>query len=317
MYKLNRESVTITALKYTERHKFKEEAPKERQYALRHGFLADITKHMVSRKKHSPWDDSDKLSKEAKKYTSRGEFLKGSKNAYGYALRHGKLDEICKHMKPVYNTWDRKSVLLVSKKYTTRKEFIINEPGAYNYAKNNDMLDEVYAHMVLLGDKYKRFIYHIIFPTENSVYVGLTFNLKKRKQAHIIESSNKWVKELISKGKPVIWVYSKEIYLVDEAVTMERDYIEYFKRNGYIVLNIIRGGGLGSRLDKWNIETVEMECKKYGTRTELREKSPSVYNFLIRNDLLESQLLNHMGPRTKGPKKITKKLLKTNYYENN
>jgi len=94
------------ALKYRTRSEFQNGNDGAYTYALRHGFLDEICTHMelVHVVK---WNSKEACHNEALKYSTRSEFQNGCASAYTYALKHGFLDEICKHMEVVGNLQKR------------------------------------------------------------------------------------------------------------------------------------------------------------------------------------------------------------------
>jgi hypothetical protein len=96
------------------------------------------------------WTD-EKLSEEAKKYKTRGEFLLNSKNAYAAARGKGKdfLDVVCSHMDILRTRWTDEKLIEEAKKYSTRSEFQRENSGSYQSARNRgkDFMDSVCNHM--------------------------------------------------------------------------------------------------------------------------------------------------------------------------
>jgi hypothetical protein len=89
----------------------------------------------------------DKLKASAKKYETRGEWLKEDHRAYDAAHTHGLLDECCAHMHPVRESWTPDILKASALKYGTRKEWRAAEPKAYGIAKYHQLLDACCAHM--------------------------------------------------------------------------------------------------------------------------------------------------------------------------
>ena len=87
------------------------------------------------------------LEAEAKKYTTRGDFLKGSPSAYMTAKRLDVFEDICKHMYAARFTWTKTMIENEAKKYETRTEFFKGSRSAYSAAMRLDIMDEVTEHM--------------------------------------------------------------------------------------------------------------------------------------------------------------------------
>lgn len=114
-------------------------------------WLAIIYADLGYRSTNKPWSD-DELEMEAKKYSTRAEFVSNNNGAYVTACARGKefLDKICAHM-----TWIRKNKFsdeeleTEAKKYSNRKEFVEKGKGAYAAAcsRGKEFLDRICAHM--------------------------------------------------------------------------------------------------------------------------------------------------------------------------
>ena len=96
------------AIKYKTRTEFQRECDGAYTYALRHSFLDEICSHMelVHVVK---WNSKEACHNEALKYNTRVEFMRSSSSAYNYALKHGFLDDICKHME-VYGNLQKRCI---------------------------------------------------------------------------------------------------------------------------------------------------------------------------------------------------------------
>lgn len=188
--------------------------------------------------------------------------------------------------------WSEKLVTFEALKYKTRSEFRDKAQGAYKYARIHKLLDTICSHMEVVGDKYHRFIYKLIFPKINSIYIGLTYNFEERKNSHMTNSSNKYVKHLISIKEEHVWLCEKEIILQNEVGNIEKKLIAEYKENGWTVLNISNGGGLGGGY-KWTVDSVKNEAMKFTSRKDFRLNSSGAYHFASRNKILK-EVCKHM-----------------------
>jgi len=84
----------------------------------------------------------DLLKKEASKYKTRLDFLRGSESAYKAAERQGILQDLLKDMEPDFQ-WTEDKVREESKKYKTRMDFKKGSKTAYNYAIKWGILDDL------------------------------------------------------------------------------------------------------------------------------------------------------------------------------
>jgi len=191
--------------------------------------------------------------------------------------------------------WSEKLVTFESLKYKSRSEFKQKSNGAYKYANKNGILDDVCSHMEIIGNRYNRFIYKLIFPDINSIYIGLTYNFEERKNHHIKKSSNKYVRDLLGKNEGHIWICEKEFASQNKIGSIEKRLIVEYRDNGWNVLNISNGGGLGGGYI-WNNESAKIEALKYQKRGDFKKKSNGAYCYAYRNKILNS-ICSHMKPK--------------------
>lgn len=96
------------------------------------------------------------LWKEALKFNTKSEFMRGNYAAYQAAHRKDLIDQICSHMpKRVDQSgennprfiWDKDSIQKEALKFNTRNIFYEKSHGAYKAAKRMKILEEVCSHM--------------------------------------------------------------------------------------------------------------------------------------------------------------------------
>lgn len=107
------------------------------------------------KKKYTKWTD-EKLVAEAKKYQTRGEFLKGSPSAWMTAKRRDMLDEITAHMYDARFKWTKRMLKNEAKKYKTRSAFFKGSRSAYSAAVRMEILEEITEHMPRYAGKGKK-----------------------------------------------------------------------------------------------------------------------------------------------------------------
>jgi len=215
---------------------------------VRNSWLDDVCQHM-----YKSYIKSFKWSKEkcqyiALKYEHRKEFQVNNKNAYSAARYNGWLDEICSHMNfkklpnKYWHSFDNcKNEAL---KYNNKRDFVKNSQHVYNIVLKMDWLDEICSHMKPLGDKYNRCIYSYEF-SDMYVYVGLTYNFnmrKKNRKRDLNDAVTIHIKE--TKLKPKIKQLTNYVN-VDEAIILEKFYLNKYISEGWKQLNRRKTGGLG------------------------------------------------------------------------
>jgi hypothetical protein len=193
----NRESYVKEGKKYEFKTDFIKGSPGAYAACKRLNCVKEATGHLkVLLNRH--WTKETCLA-EAKKYTSRGAFATQSKGAYIFSGRKGWRKEICAHMISNFTFWDYNSIKKEAKKYKFRTEFARKSGGGYMYARDKGILDDICKHMKEQGNSFTRIIYSFEF-ADNCVYVGLTFNEKKRKSEHLSDNRGPVAKHITKTG---------------------------------------------------------------------------------------------------------------------
>ena len=231
---------------------------------------------------------------EAKKYKSKVEFRRNNNGAYQVALKNGWLDDYTWFEKLI-GKWNRETCYYEAKKYNSRSEFIRNSYQAYIVAKKNGWLDDyTWFEKRAINEKNIYVVYYYEDKETNAVYVGLTNNLKRRHKQHCrgllkhgeikYDIVYKYWHDTLGKEVPEPIVLHKDIYAKD-AQEYEKQYVEKFKREGKLVLNIAKTGSLGG-LGTWTKEKCYNEAKKYKSKSEFVKNSRSAYQASRRNGWL-------------------------------
>jgi len=188
--------------------------------------------------------------------------------------------------------WNYENCKNEALKYNMRSHFMKNEAGSYNSARKNGWLDEICSHMIVVGDLYKRCIYVYEFD-DNSVYVGLTYDIKERDRTHHIRGT---INEKIKTNKYKLKQLTEYIN-IEESKKLEGIYIEMYKNKGYKILNIAKHGSVGS-ISIWDYDKCKNDALKYKGRFEFQKKSPSAYIMAWKSGWL-NELCHHMNPLKK------------------
>ena len=176
-------------------------------------------------------------------------------------------------------------------KYSHRYQFQLNS-NAYSAAARNGWVDDICGHMKRTGNWYNRCVYVYEF-SDNHAYVGLTYDLNKRilsrkknKNDAVIKHNNK------NNIQPIIKQLTEYID-VNEAAILEIFYIEKYKNDGWIILNVARGGTVGNKPHKWDYETCKGVAKNFKTRNEFKKNNRSAYEAARLNKWLD-EICGHM-----------------------
>lgn len=190
--------------------------------------------------------------------------------------------------------WTEQMLIEEALKYNNRSDFSKGSGGAYKKACSMKILDKITTHMSRQGDIYNRFIYTIEFEN-NSIYIGLTYNLEKRIYNHIKNSSNKYVNNYMCNSIKYIINSDNILYKAEDAIKLECYLIDKYKNEGYKVLNISKGGGLGGS-KKWSDEMLRDEALKYKTRSSFQKLSSGAYQSSKSKGIL-NEICKHMSDR--------------------
>ncbi len=149
-----KERVNDEALKYQTRSEFSKGARAAYQKAFKQGWLDEVCEHMERLVKPVGYWTRERIEKEAKKYSTRGEFAKANPSAYNRARNNGWLDDVCGHMgrlrkPPGY--WTREKVLETAAQCSSLKEFRELHSAAQDAAHRLGLLSELRS--VVKGDK--------------------------------------------------------------------------------------------------------------------------------------------------------------------
>jgi predicted GIY-YIG superfamily endonuclease len=230
----------------------------------------------------------EKCIKAVSTCNSRKDFKLKYSGAYSYCIRNGLLNEVFKDikMKTIKGYWTFNRCLDVAKLCKSRSEFYKKYGGAYKACVKNGWLDIVCIDMIKIGNISKRSVYLIKFD-EETVYIGLSFNVEQRFEQHLSRSNSNIKKYLESNICSPILIKLSDYIPSNQASDLEKYYIKYYKENGFKVLNRKEGGGLGRESKKWDYDSCKTICEQYETKTKLRNNSFSCYSFCKENNLLD------------------------------
>lgn len=244
------------------------------------------------RKAKGYWDVYENCYDEAKLYKTRSEFCKGCSSAYYAARRNGWLKDYTwfkeSRKQKSNGYWIYENCYEEAKKYQTKTEFCKGCGSAYDAAWKNKWLDDytwfVDGKIKTLTDKNDS-VYKYVFE-DGAIYIGRTL-ISQQKRRHDKHSTSE---------KDTVFRYAKEnglevpqMEIIEENITpieglKREDYwVNYYKENGYNVINKAKTGiGCGSlgaiNSGKWNKENVFAEARKYKTRSEFKKACQSAYN---------------------------------------
>lgn len=235
----------------------------------------------------------DKCREEAIKYNSKKEFMNSkSKNAYYAAHRHGFIDDICSHMKPL---GDRKRRGIYSFEFSDKSVYI---GLTYDFDKRykehiNSTRSQVYKHI----EESK------LFPEFKILHNYITIDESIDMEGYYIEKYKIDGWNILNKSKHgaigtniIKWTYDN----------CKSEALKYKDRTSFMRLSsgAYKSCVINNWLDDvcshmivknvtWNYDLCKKEAVKYKTRNEFKRKSCGAYTFSYRNGLLDD-ICSHM-----------------------
>jgi len=251
------------------------------------------------RKPRNYWT-KETCHEEALKYKNRNSFKKGYANAYNASVRNKWIDDICVHMIAKHksnNYWTKEKCHEEALKYKTKTDFMKKSATAYVTSGVFGWKDEICSHMVIIGNRHIRCVYAVEF-SDNSAYIGLTYDIKKRFDDHINDvewNTSSVLKHIKETGIiPVVKQLSNFISL-NEVSKLEGIKKEEYENNGWIILNKAKCGNTGGNTVKWTKVNCLKEALKYKSRNEFKHGNENAYTASIRNKWLDEISIHMIG----------------------
>lgn len=190
------------------------------------------------------------------------------------------------------NYWTKERCHEEALKYNTRSEFNKGSVSAYSKAWDCGWLDDICDHMIILGNKYNRCIYSYEFEDKH-VYVGLTYNFKKRSNQHNKRGPVR--RHILKTGNLPTFRILTGYISKETAIIKEEEFLIFYINNGWTALNSVKTGALGGGKLKWSKDKCKEEALKYTNIKEYRNNLS--YKAAVRNNWLD-EICSHMN-RTK------------------
>jgi hypothetical protein len=290
------ETIIMEAQKYNTRKNFQNNSKGAYLAAFRNGWLDDVCLHMEEIKKPNNYWTKEKCAEVAKLCKTVSEFQNNYSSAYNNSINYKWLDEFSKlyfksPIKPMYY-WTKEKCAEEALKYKTKSEFEINSKTAYSKSIKNKWIDDICVHMMIIGNRFKRCIYVYEF-IDNSVYVGLTYDIEKRHTNRIKNLNDAVTKHIIKSGLQPIRKQITDYIDIEEASKLEGIYVEKYRKNGWNILNRNKTGATGSIIIKWTYEACKKEALKYINKTQFIKNGKGAYSSARKNEWLDD-ICSHM-----------------------
>jgi len=268
--------------KYNNVREWLEKDPGAYYAASRLKLLPKLTKHMQRKIVAYNYYSKENLTKIAKKFKTVKEWNEKDTKSLAAAYHRKLLNDkkVTGHLLRIKGSlpmkWTKDKVLKAAKKYSSKIEWRLNSVSSYSTAKQKGWINEASKHMVLLGSKYKRCIYSLKIKNKKIIYIGLTFNLKKRIKDHF---KTKRFKRLIQEyGKKNIITKQLTPYIDRaKASKLEIKLIKEKLDKGYSLLNVAKGGGLGGDERIWTEKKIIESALKFKTKLEWNNAESGAY----------------------------------------
>lgn len=235
----------------------------------------------------------DKCKEVSLKCNTKTELFKNHRDVYGVIYKN-KWFELIEHFikfsKP-QGYWTYEKCKIEALKYNSRSD-MSKGTFAYFVILRNKWYN-LFGHMERIDKKRKRLIYVYEF-SDNHCYVGLTCEIKYRNKQHLERDSRSSVYKYIIESGLTPNLYIKTEYVsVEEAILLEEKILNEYKENGWMILNKVKTGGIGSPNIKWTKEMCIIESKKYDKISTYQRNSSSSYTSALKNKWID-EICSHM-----------------------
>ena len=274
------------AFKYNTKKDFRKNSTSAYRTAYNRGILDEITQHMEQRK---IWT-KEEFEIESRNYKNKQDFRNNSP-AYSQSLRNGWFN---KFFDDCLIRWTKEMAHQEALKYETKVEFRNGSPKAYGAAHRHKWMDDITKHMVPVGSLYKRMVYVYEFP-DNHVYVGLTYNKKRRHNAHtnIDKITSPVAKHIIKTALDPIYKEESTYITTIDAQNLEHRTLERYMSKGWVILNTSKPGGLGKpRRTSLTMEMIRDLASSYPTRVAFKRAHRREYRIAHKYGWLEDVFMN-------------------------
>ena len=253
------------------------------------------------------WNVKENCFEEAKKYNTAYDLQRDNYGCYMGLKRNGWVYEAFPQkegVKPM-NYWnDKERVLEAAKQCKTKMEFKRRFGGAFNAAFRYGWIDEAceyFSKTIKYIDLNAKI--HCVYVYEISdfktCYVGRTTNLHNRDLSH--RRGRKHHDGSITYDGLYTFCKSKEIEIPkpiikeeelngEESLIKEDYWTNWYRENGWNVLNIAKTGRLSDSLGaikKWDYNSCKEFCKDYTYKSELKKANYTCYTTCLKNGWFE------------------------------
>lgn len=188
--------------------------------------------------------------------------------------------------------WNEENIIELAHSCKTLHEFYVKYHSAYVASLKRNINLDFLERYEIERKEYVIYCFKIMFNEEKYVYVGLTNNITRRYTEHFTDNKMCSLGKFILNNKLTIPDFKNMIILKKclsskEARIEEEKYVNFFKTNGYKIINKAKTGSLGGCLKKtFTNEQISNKAKNYKTREEFK-KSGIFYKQALERNLLD------------------------------
>ena len=195
--------------------------------------------------------------------------------------------------------WTKERCFSEFRKHNTKKDFVDNCPGAFTAMRRNGWIKEVWHELDnKIGNMVLRCVYVYEFK-DNHAYIGLTSNIEKRNNSHQKIKSPVGRHILKTSQKPKL-IKLTDYIDVNEAVKIEIETIEKYRKNKWKLLNNTLGGETGCSVLFWDKEACFAAAKKCKTKNEFLKKFHGAWSSAKNHNWLHE--IHELFPDLKKPR---------------
>ena len=273
------------ALKYNTKMDFKINSASSYNKCIKNKWIKDVCLHMEEIKKPKEYWTFDKCKKEALKYNTKMDFNKNSIGAYSKAWENNWLDDICKHMITIGNSYKR---CIYAYEFSDNHVYI---GLTFNIDIRNQqhMKNGPVANHIEVNKNYKFKMLTDYIDCEEA---------KINEQKYIdLYKNNNWI--ILNKSKAGGLGGNKEKWTKDKCKQEALKYtnIKDYSNNSLSYRTAVRNKWLDeicihmNRIKKstnfWTKENCKKEFLKYNSKKDFRLKSRGAYSAARKNNWLE------------------------------
>ena len=249
-----------------------------------------------------------KCFEEAKKYKSRSEFQRNSRQAYRLSIKNGWIEEMDwmpkNNSKPSGHWNTKENIIEEAKKYTKLKDFQKHSGGAFNAARRLGVIDELtwLEKETRLPNSYWKDKERVM--EEAKKYTSKIEFQKGNQSAYWAALKYGYLEEMpwLVKRKvmPRNFLKKRE-WIMNEAKKYKTR--EEFQNNNVRAYSVAKKNGWLDEMDwfekpkerqprgYWqNKDHVIEESKKFSSRTEFKKKSQNAYNSALKNNWIDEMV---------------------------